>query len=875
MIITQYRGLSDVDTVDTESKFAQIFEGWIDTSHGHDDHNTEEPDVDADHEEDDEEENNVSEEEEHEASEEDGEDETEENEASDELDEANEEEGDDEDEDLDSDQSDEEQLVEESDENALDNEDEDREVSEEDTVDQDVQSDEKEDEDETDEEEDQNESEPDHDEDEQELENIVSSEDHDGDDNAPDDEQEDSTEIISKERDENEETDENIWKEAEQDKSPEKESSTIKTQRDSEEAPQEEFQQESSGTSRNAYFAVAVKLGVGVALLVVAHLVLVRKWRTAPDENPTTKTTTIEEFKESSPDLSRRNTIVAPPPLQDVEPDIEQDEEEYSEEEESEEEEHIPQKSAKTRYQELRSSYTRSLTPEGEIDYNKEREESEEEYADEEEEDISEEGEEEDEDIESENEEYDDDDEDEELLKRLEAKYGKLRGDKNEGGPINQDVDGSDSHKQPAAAAGYEYSKITNKEDHKITDELDEAQKFVQNKPAFAIKLFDNLLQKYPSSPRSKYGKALALDYLADQKRSNEILEEALNYYIELLNTENVPDALFIEAAERCINKMRFVGQYANAIYVHNLLRKKFPNIPKYSNDLAVTYLTINRVEKARYVLKDVLSKWPNDGFALVHYGFILKTTDDKLEEAVVYLRRGLATKAEGVVDGRFYFHLGDALSRLGRNTESMEVYEDGVQNKVFLSKYQRSLYNVPRLTGRPFWEITDLPYLDMYRLLTQNWEKIKDEGLAMNPKNLKDTGNWKQFELFARGQKNIDNCKKCPFTCSIIEMIPEARGCKRGQTKFSVMHPGTHVWPHCGPTNCRLRLHLGLKVPSNTFIRVADEIRSWEEGSIFVFDDSFEHEVWHNGTDLRLVLIVDVWHPELTPIEKKNLSPI
>lgn len=41
------------------------------------------------------------------------------------------------------------------------------------------------------------------------------------------------------------------------------------------------------------------------------------------------------------------------------------------------------------------------------------------------------------------------------------------------------------------------------------------------------------------------------------------------------------------------------------------------------------------------------------------------------------------------------------------------------------------------------------------------------------------------------------------------------------------------------------------------------------------VFDDSFEHEVWHNGTEYRLILIIDVWHPDLTAHEKKTLIPI
>lgn len=41
------------------------------------------------------------------------------------------------------------------------------------------------------------------------------------------------------------------------------------------------------------------------------------------------------------------------------------------------------------------------------------------------------------------------------------------------------------------------------------------------------------------------------------------------------------------------------------------------------------------------------------------------------------------------------------------------------------------------------------------------------------------------------------------------------------------------------------------------------------------IFDDSFEHEVWHNGTSFRLILIVDVWHPDLTEDERQSLVPI
>lgn len=50
---------------------------------------------------------------------------------------------------------------------------------------------------------------------------------------------------------------------------------------------------------------------------------------------------------------------------------------------------------------------------------------------------------------------------------------------------------------------------------------------------------------------------------------------------------------------------------------------------------------------------------------------------------------------------------------------------------------------------------------------------------------------------------------------------------------------------------------------------------RTWEEGKVLIFDDSFEHEVWQEAETYRLVLIVDFWHPELTENQKRYLSPI
>ncbi|CRL03308.1 CLUMA_CG016204, isoform D [Clunio marinus] len=374
-------------------------------------------------------------------------------------------------------------------------------------------------------------------------------------------------------------------------------------------------------------------------------------------------------------------------------------------------------------------------------------------------------------------------------------------------------------------------------------------------------------------------------DARAEKEQSNKRLMEAIELYKDLLIThgDKLNASIFKEVAERCIERMRFIGKFKAAVKIHRLLIERFSDEPNYPNQLAVTYLLGNHLSEAKLILHEILMRWRFNGFALVHYGFVLKNLDKDYENAALYIKEGIDSNEPGTQDGRFYFNLGDALQRLGKNDEAREVYKKGAKIGLFLSEHQRSLYNVDHLKSTPFWTKVQTTYKDDLMEIQKYWQLIRDEGLKLlsedgrfsnEAENLKDTGDWKQFELFARGRKT-KHCMLAPITCQIIENFDAAATCKRGQVKFSVLHPKTHIHSHTGPTNCRVRCHLGLKVPEKTFLRVADETRSWKDGEWLIFDDSFEHEVWHNGTGLRLVLIVDVWHPQLTDLEKQSMSPI
>mmetsp|Transcript_11512 Transcript_11512/g.17351 ORF Transcript_11512/g.17351 Transcript_11512/m.17351 type:complete len:106 (+) Transcript_11512:666-983(+) len=88
-------------------------------------------------------------------------------------------------------------------------------------------------------------------------------------------------------------------------------------------------------------------------------------------------------------------------------------------------------------------------------------------------------------------------------------------------------------------------------------------------------------------------------------------------------------------------------------------------------------------------------------------------------------------------------------------------------------------------------------------------------------------------------------------------------------------MTPGTHITPHNGPTGKKLRVHLPLVGTKGARMRVGDELRHLEEGKCIIFDDSYNHEAWHDGEVTRINLILDFWHPNLSDAEVKFFSMI
>jgi aspartyl/asparaginyl beta-hydroxylase (cupin superfamily) len=199
------------------------------------------------------------------------------------------------------------------------------------------------------------------------------------------------------------------------------------------------------------------------------------------------------------------------------------------------------------------------------------------------------------------------------------------------------------------------------------------------------------------------------------------------------------------------------------------------------------------------------------------------------------------------------------------------------------ISVGERLLAPVERWIGRrslvgdaTFFELERFPWVAE---VERNWTTIRDELLAVledrealpnfqdiskDQIEITDDDRWKTFFLYGYGFQAKLGVETCPRTAALMRQIP-------GMTTamFSILSPRKHILDHRGPYKGVLRYHLGLIVPRDAEacrIRVGDDIRHWEEGKSIVFDDTYNHEVWNDTDETRVVLFVDVLRPLPAP---------
>ena len=134
----------------------------------------------------------------------------------------------------------------------------------------------------------------------------------------------------------------------------------------------------------------------------------------------------------------------------------------------------------------------------------------------------------------------------------------------------------------------------------------------------------------------------------------------------------------------------------------------------------------------------------------------------------------------------------------------------------------------------------------------------------------------WSILPLCENGWLMPSVIEECPVTWEAVLKLPVPRISGWGPTiVFSLLKAGAHIAAHNGMFNTRLVCHLPLIVPAGCRFRVGNEIREWEDGKLMIFDDTIEHEAWNHSGEDRVVLIFDVWRPELSERERFELTAL
>jgi aspartyl/asparaginyl beta-hydroxylase (cupin superfamily) len=191
----------------------------------------------------------------------------------------------------------------------------------------------------------------------------------------------------------------------------------------------------------------------------------------------------------------------------------------------------------------------------------------------------------------------------------------------------------------------------------------------------------------------------------------------------------------------------------------------------------------------------------------------------------------------------------------------------------------ERVLVPVERFIGRRSL-VGDATFLPLERFpwvehIEENWTVIREElahvledhaalpnfqDISKDQIEITDDDRWKTFFLYGYGFKAKLGTEMCPRTARLMEEIPGM-----STAMFSILSPRKHILDHRGPYKGVLRYHLGLIVPRDAEacrIRVGEDVRHWEEGKSMMFDDTFNHEVWNDTDETRVVLFVDVLRP-------------
>lgn len=201
--------------------------------------------------------------------------------------------------------------------------------------------------------------------------------------------------------------------------------------------------------------------------------------------------------------------------------------------------------------------------------------------------------------------------------------------------------------------------------------------------------------------------------------------------------------------------------------------------------------------------------------------------------------------------------------------------------------------YYFPNLPIRPFYDPADFDWIADLEAQTDDMVAEVEAAVAagasfdayvqgeedrpnQDSHGMKGNMDWGSYYLWYNGEPVADHQAQCPKTVAALQQIPLLFSGRRSpNVMFSRLKAGAKIPPHTGMVNTRLICHLPLIVPEGCGFRVGNDTRHWEKGKVWLFDDTIEHEAWNTSKEDRIILLFEVWKPELTPAEQDAVTAL
>ncbi len=316
------------------------------------------------------------------------------------------------------------------------------------------------------------------------------------------------------------------------------------------------------------------------------------------------------------------------------------------------------------------------------------------------------------------------------------------------------------------------------------------------------------------------------------------------------------------------------------------------------------------KLAEAEAVLRTILAEAPQDLGALLLAGDVLHAGGQPGEAGRLYRFAIDRAEADPAAAAAYPAGLARARQRLGSYVSDHGDFIDALlpppgrsprfdasvdillgRKRIYLQQPTR--YYFPGLPQIEVYPRSAFPWAAALEAKTQvireELLRVMAEDMAFEPYLPADDGrqhlrshrlvgnpDWSAFFLWKDGARVEANCARCPATAAAIEKVPlDHLPGQAPSVLFSLLKPGAHIPPHTGFVNTRLICHLPLLVPGPAWLRVGNTVHHWKEGELIIFDDSIEHEAKNESDGTRVVLLFDVWRPELTAQEQREIATL